>query len=176
MATKTIALRDLMLKPGQSHQQDFLILPDPYRQGGIEYGPVGGEVEVRVNADRMHQGWATRLRLQALLAGSCQRCLEPAQVNIDVDTREVHDPESGDAELMSDFIDRDEVLDVAAWAQDAIGVAFPWQVVCREDCKGLCPTCGVNRNTTECSCAEEQTDSRWDALKDLKLDEPSSGD
>jgi uncharacterized protein len=119
----------------------------------------------------MHEGWATHLRFHATLDGPCQRCLAPATVEIDVDAREVHDESADDPELVSDFIDADEVLDVSAWAQEAIGVGFPWQVLCKEDCAGLCPSCGIDRNTGTCDCTTETTDSRWDALKDLKLDE-----
>jgi len=46
-------------------------------------------------------------------------------------------------------------------------------VLCREDCKGLCPTCGKNLNAEQCSCANEVHDARWTALKEIrsKLDQ-----
>lgn len=55
--------------------------------------------------------------------------------------------------------------------QDAVGLEFPTRVLCREDCKGLCPNCGVNWNEQSCDCTTEQTDSRWDKLRELSLDE-----
>jgi uncharacterized protein len=48
-------------------------------------------------------------------------------------------------------------------------VSIPMQILCKEDCKGLCPQCGINRNESSCDCAET-TDSRWDALRKLKND------
>ena len=167
----TLSLRDLKLQAGQFHSETLELSPDPYRQGGIDYAPQEGTVAAKVDANAMHTGWATHLTFHTTLAGPCQRCLEPATVEIDVDTREVHDPAAQDEELVSDFIDADELLDVSAWAQEAIGVAFPWQVLCRIDCAGLCPVCGINRNEATCNCTTETTDSRWDALKALKLDD-----
>jgi len=62
----------------------------------------------------------------------------------------------GDGLLLEDAI-REQVL-----------LAVPLKVVCREDCKGLCPTCGKNRNTEPCSCAPPLGDPRWSALKDIR--------
>ena len=41
---------------------------------------------------------------------------------------------------------------------------------CKDDCKGLCPVCGCDRNTEICACVTKQTDPRWDALKNIKLE------
>ena len=46
----------------------------------------------------------------------------------------------------------------------------PAYVVCREECRGLCPQCGANLNETTCACEPEQAASPWDALKKLKFD------
>lgn len=46
-------------------------------------------------------------------------------------------------------------------------VNIPMQILCRDDCKGLCPRCGVNRNHKSCDCGKT-TDPRWDALRKLK--------
>jgi uncharacterized protein len=41
-------------------------------------------------------------------------------------------------------------------------------MLCREDCKGICPECGIDRNTGECSCVADDIDPRWAALKNFK--------
>jgi len=46
---------------------------------------------------------------------------------------------------------------------------LPLVPLCAPSCQGLCPRCGVNRNETECGCAEAPADPRWDALRDLNL-------
>ncbi|MGD8414213.1 MAG: DUF177 domain-containing protein [Candidatus Latescibacterota bacterium] len=48
-------------------------------------------------------------------------------------------------------------------------VNIPIQILCKEDCKGLCQQCGINRNETSCDCAAA-TDPRWDALRKLEND------
>jgi uncharacterized protein len=52
--------------------------------------------------------------------------------------------------------------------REEILLALPMQRVCREDCKGICPVCGQNRNQNECRCHTETVDDRWAALKQLK--------
>jgi uncharacterized protein len=50
---------------------------------------------------------------------------------------------------------------------------LPTIPVCAEDCQGLCPSCGVNRNESHCDCGNEARDPRWDALRALVIsDEP----
>lgn len=46
-------------------------------------------------------------------------------------------------------------------------LTVPQKLLCKEDCQGLCPVCGVNKNHTRCECSTEKIDSRWDALKKI---------
>ncbi len=63
---------------------------------------------------------------------------------------------------------RANALDLGLWARDAIAEALPAMILCREDCAGLCPTCGADLQPAPCDCAVRvQTDSRWDALRSL---------
>src|ERR1700683_5209006 len=52
--------------------------------------------------------------------------------------------------------------------REQVLLAVPLKVICREDCKGLCPHCGTNLNLEQCSCSEPIEDPRWTALKDLR--------
>jgi len=51
--------------------------------------------------------------------------------------------------------------------QEQVLLALPLQRVCREDCQGICPICGQNRNETECDCRTQIRDERWSALRNL---------
>ena len=114
-------------------------------------------------------GYALRLRFDAALRGPCMRCLEPARPSVAVDAREVNQPGGGE-ELSSPYV-RDDELDVRAWARDALALALPAQLLCREDCAGLCAVCGENLNEAEPDHAHERApDSRWAKLSELKLD------
>jgi len=105
----------------------------------------------------------------------CSRCLEPYQATlrgeIDFSIQEVADMNA---------VDRDEVpdnellvaagsseIDISRPVREALLLEVPLKPLCREDCRGLCPICGVNRNEETCDCKVEKTDPRWDALRDL---------
>jgi len=47
-------------------------------------------------------------------------------------------------------------------------LAVPFKLLCRDDCKGLCPRCGTNLNESSCDCATEEADPRWEGLRKLK--------
>jgi uncharacterized protein len=55
---------------------------------------------------------------------------------------------------------------------EAVNLAEPQKLLCREDCKGLCPSCGVDWNETSCECTHDEVDSRWAALEKLKEEDP----
>ena len=120
---------------------------------------------------RSLSGLHLRLRGELALAGPCFRCLEPARVGLVIDTSEfVAEGRPADAPFDEDFDSayvENQVLDLAAWTRDAVAEAMPATVLCREDCAGLCPVCGSDRNLVACDCAVEVIDSRWDALREL---------
>jgi len=60
-----------------------------------------------------------------------------------------------------------EAIDVDEIVKEQIVLAVPTRMLCREDCKGICPECGADRNKGDCNCATNDIDPRWAALKDL---------
>jgi uncharacterized protein len=107
----------------------------------------------------------------------CDRCLKPIElpVNADFELEYITGSEyesSGVAELteaeMSVSVFDGEALDVDEIMKEQILLAVPTRMLCREDCKGICPQCGVDRNKGECKCVTEDIDPRWAALKNLK--------
>ncbi len=102
----------------------------------------------------------------------CARCLEPAREDISGEIDIIAIRESGSAERFVDVedvieLDVNEELEFSEQVRQALFAALPLKPLCRPDCRGLCPTCGGNRNETPCNCTKEASDSRWDALKDL---------
>ncbi len=61
-----------------------------------------------------------------------------------------------------------KILDVGPVVREAVLLSSPMKALCREDCKGLCPFCGVNLNEQTCGCAAGKPDARWSALEKLK--------
>jgi len=115
-------------------------------------------------------------RLDTRAQVECDRCLKPIElpVNADFTLEYISDSEyesSGTAELteaeMSVSVFDGKGLDVDEIVKEQILLAVPTRMLCREDCKGICPECGTDRNTGECNCVTNDIDPRWAALKNL---------
>ena len=111
------------------------------------------------------------MRFTAHVSGRCMRCLDAADVAVEVDAREVDQPGTEDEELRSPYIDHDE-LDLGSWAHDALALALPIQLLCRPDCRGLCPVCGASLNDADPDehRHDPEPDPRWAKLRELKLE------
>ncbi len=167
----TVNLRSLDLSSGAGTRLDLRVPPVALRLGGQDYTTGPAEPEVRVDVSRSLAGMHFRLRVDAALAGPCWRCVGPARIDVSVDTSEfAADGRTPDDPFDEDFDSAyvsDTALDVGLWVRDAIAEALPAVILCREDCAGLCPSCGVDRNLHDCACEQAPTDSRWDALREL---------
>jgi DUF177 domain-containing protein len=165
----TIDLETLSLRPGDGRRIDARVPIQPLSLAGERYDVQGGGVDARFDVSRTLSGYALRLRFDAPLEGTCMRCMADARPEIAVDAREIDQP-GEDEELHSPYME-DGVLRLADWAHDALVLALPAKVVCREDCRGLCSICGADLNTAdpEEHRHEEGGDPRWQKLRELKL-------
>jgi uncharacterized protein len=168
--TRVFDLAGLRLAPGEGRRLDLSVRIDPLLLGGESYAVEPQTIPVRVDVSRMTgHGYALRLRFAATLVGPCTRCLRAARPEVEVEAREVDRPGGGE-ELSSPYV-VDELLDVAAWARDALVLAVPVKVLCREDCAGLCPVCAADLNEVGPEHGHEQEpDPRWAKLRELKLE------
>jgi uncharacterized protein len=167
--TEIFELGRLGLASGEGRRLGLEIPVDDFEFGGQRYSVAGHGVSARLDVSHTTTGYSLRLRFEAALTGPCMRCLEEAGQTIEVDAREVDQPGGGE-ELRSPYLDEGE-LDLGAWARDALALALPTQIVCRGDCRGLCPVCGENLNRAAPGHAHErEPDPRWAALRELKLE------
>jgi uncharacterized protein len=167
--TDSFDLATLGLASGEGRRLTLAVAPGSFDFGGTSYAVQPEQVEATIDVSRTtHGGYALRLRFAAGLTGPCMRCLEPAEPKIAIDAREVDQPGGGE-ELRSPYF-KGEELDVAAWARDAYALALPAQVVCREDCAGLCPECGANLNEQPDHAHEREPDPRWAKLRELRFE------
>jgi uncharacterized protein len=105
---------------------------------------------------------------------TCSRCTEafPFRIAVDVDAKLVPRPSEGDSvelgakDLDLDFYSNDQ-LDLTRIVETETSLALPMKSLCRSDCQGLCPVCGVNRNAVSCACASRPPDPRLAVLRDL---------
>jgi uncharacterized protein len=120
----------------------------------------------RAGADLIFEGQAA-----ARAVAPCSRCLEEYVVPLIADFRvalPITGFPAGTGEgLEAMFVGRDEI-DVAPLVHDQLLLSLPTQFVCNESCRGLCPGCGVNRNTTSCACVQQESSKpRLAVLHDL---------
>ena len=168
--TDSFDLGRLRLTSGEGRRLALEVALDQLQFGGETYAATPDAVDAILDISATtHHGYALRLRFGASLRGPCMRCLEPARPEISVDSREVDQP--GDVEELRSPYVSDEVLDVHAWARDALVLALPAQLLCRADCAGLCTVCGADLNTAGPQHAHERApDPRWAKLREIRFE------
>jgi uncharacterized protein len=167
--TDIFDLGRLGLSSGEGRRLGLEVGVDDFDFGGQRYAVPGGSVSATLDVSHTTTGYSLRLRFDTALEGPCMRCLEGAGHEVDVDAREIDQPGGGE-ELESPYLE-EEQLDLRAWARDALALALPAQIVCSEDCLGLCSICGENLNRAGPEHAHErEPDPRWAALRELKLE------
>jgi uncharacterized protein len=169
LRTDRFELRALRLTAGEGRRLTLSVAIEPFEFGGERYGVVPELIPVGLDISRTTgDGYALRLRFEAELRGPCMRCLEPASPSYCIDAREVSQPGAGE-ELQSPYVE-DGVLDLQAWAREALALALPAAVLCRADCAGLCPVCGVDLGTAGPEHHHErEPDPRWAKLSELRF-------
>jgi len=135
--------------------------------------PVQVDLEIHKDHARVRMVGTVRTTLEV----TCSRCLEPFRVPFDgsFDLRYAPATElgaDGDNELAEDDLDtsvyRDDQIDLSEMLREQFYLALPMKPLCRDECRGLCPSCGTNRNTGACTCAPAWEDPRLAPLKELK--------
>jgi uncharacterized protein len=170
LRTDVLDLGSLHLSSGEGRRLELGVAIDPFEFGGERYAVEPATIPVQLDVSRTTgEGFALRLRFSATLSGPCMRCLEPAEPAFEVDAREVSQPGAGE-ELESPYVDGG-VLELGAWARDALALALPAQMLCRPDCPGLCPVCGVSLNEAGPDHHHESPpDPRWAKLSELRFE------
>jgi uncharacterized protein len=155
-----------------------LVLEDE-RVSLIEPPTVSGEI--RQAGRRAHVGGRVSGRVRV----ECDRCLTPVELPVvsrfQLEYVTPADYQAQQAiELTEDDLDLStfdgEVLDVDELVTEELLLAVPDQVLCNENCKGICVTCGTDRNSTECGCESQRVDPRWAGLKELVNDKAVNGE
>lgn len=165
-----------------------LTLKEQLPEGAVEYTPdvrqvgplaINGRAELLLE----HRGPREQvedIRLRARIQGEfellCARCLEPVQQTVDADFDLIFRPAGVDAAAGEHAITEDETeigyyeksgLPLEDAVREQVLLALPGRVLCRQDCKGLCPHCGADRNQNPCHCDDRPADPRWNALAGL---------
>lgn len=159
----------------------------PEGEQDLRWDPPGGVIDGNLQLDArlssVVDGILVRGTIDVDLVMPCSRCLTEITDEATLALTELfHDPRKIEVEDYTEgedyLIESDLIhLDLAPALRDAITLAIPSRPLCRPDCAGLCPTCGVDRNEEECGHGNEvEQDPRWAALADLDLDDASADD
>jgi uncharacterized protein len=162
------------------------VLDEPVRFGGelavpvsaIDREPLLALSPLRISGEvrRIEGGYALQAELVYSGELECSRCLAAYPFQEDeVFSLVLYPRTSGAAaevELTPNDLDvlyyADPVVPLAPIGEERVQMALPMKPLCKPDCRGLCPTCGKDRNLGACACAPESIDPRWEALKALK--------
>ncbi len=132
-----------------------------------------GDVAIRGKATVSGTGEiVVQLHVEAVRLAECRRCLDPVRLPLEedfvlvyVDAEEIDDDEESDLRPLGAA---ETTLELGDALREEIILATDRWVLCRPDCAGLCPVCGVNRNEQTCDCSPDEPDPRWDALRALE--------
>jgi uncharacterized protein len=164
----TFNVRTVKLRPGEQFRDVRSVDLEPLDLGGQRYVPIPESPEAAITLTQTSSGLVLELELEARMVGPCVRCLADAGVSLHVKSQEYQatSPEESD-ELTTPYL-VEHRLDLSAWAHDAVALALPDKILCRDDCAGLCPVCGGDLNREPHEHEGEAHDPRWAALADLK--------
>ena len=159
------------LEHGPSVVAESVPVNDPiWQELGFQLGgPV--RVEGRLTAAGPGQ-YFWRGQLRTTLNSDCRRCLAEIQVPVEAPMNVLFTEDQLNDDPSAYVIPpRSAEIDLGQAVREELILAAPEFVVCREDCRGICPRCGADLNQGPCGCAPD-TDPRWSAFEALKKPGP----
>ena len=120
---------------------------DPFVYGGLDYEVPEGSVDLLLTAARVGDNVTLRAEFETAVIGPCQRCLGDADVTVQARGVEYvrHGESEGQEEDEEGYV-ASSIVAVGRWARDLIAEELAPQLLCREDCRGLCSVCGADLN------------------------------
>jgi uncharacterized protein len=141
--------------------------------------PPEAEVGIDVVLEVVNGGIVVIGTVTAPWVGECRRCLGEMRGDLVIEVREIYEPRTAGEESASIEAEEEtypllgDQLDLMPLARDAVLLNLPLAPLCRDDCAGLCPTCGADRNEGPCDCPPGDRDPRWATLDGLRGIDPS---
>lgn len=152
------------------------------REGFGGEAEVAGPLQVRGVATSLGDGVYVEASVRGSMKLVCSRCLTPFEKPLDLscEGKFVEDPaesEAGDEDEVDVFPLEGTFCDLDEMIAHEIVLSVPMKPLCKEECKGLCPTCGRNLNEGDCDCPKpEEAPSQFGQRLLLALDERSKKD
>lgn len=165
--------RDLPRSPG-SQREVHTVVPAPKDLGLDLVGVAeGADLTLDLRLQSVTEGIYVSGTVSGPLSGECSRCLRALDGTVSVDLGELfaYENSTTDETTEEDEIGRvrNDLIDLEPSVRDAVVLALPPNPVCREDCPGMCPECGVPWDELPADHGHEQLDTRWAELSKLRL-------
>jgi uncharacterized protein len=160
----SVEVSELLRHPGATKR---LTVTEEIPGLGLEMGRVRTELAFELVLESLVDGVLVTGDVRGVFELSCSRCLTQIERPFDVELDELlaYEGQAGNEEGYR--IQGDHAL-LEPIVRDAVMLAMPLNPLCREDCKGLCPVCGADRNVTDCGHRAERSDLRWEPLSELR--------
>jgi uncharacterized protein len=131
-------------------------------------------LDVDLTARLVGDGVLVRGSLRTRVNLACRRCLIPLQREVDEHVELLFAAALDDEEEVDDGevypLPRGDDLDLSTAVREQVVLESPAFALCRDDCRGLCPSCGTDLNQGACECVPQTASGPWDALKNVKFD------
>ena len=156
---------ELLRHPGSDLAVDASVPAEPL---GVDHERLTGDIDVALMLESMNDGIVVKGTVTAPWACPCRRCLIDLSGRASVAVDELYQIEMTDDEA---YPIENGQLDLTPMVRELALIELDAEQVCRADCAGLCPVCGIDLNTGSCDCDTTVTDHRWAALDGLVLDD-----
>ncbi|MFP5488235.1 MAG: YceD family protein [Acidimicrobiia bacterium] len=162
--------RELLRQPGLRKSVGVSL---PASDLGVDDDRITGEIAVDLVATSNLDGIVVAGTLTMPWRAPCRRCLTEVTGTTTIDIDELYQDPSDTSAVVADdaFPIEGDQVDLVPAVREAVLLELPDDVLCRDDCAGICPVCGVDRNVGSCECDTTVRDERWAALDDLRLDD-----
>ena len=162
-----INFSDLISKKERKKNISLKFKIDPFYFEGEKSTPVS-EATCEAIAVSDNEVVVIQAHIKCKLELICSRCLETFiyPIDSDIEERYTNDSDFQDEDGEVTFV-KDDVLDITEIVESSIISTLPIKRLCKEDCKGLCQSCGANLNKETCSCNNENIDPRLEGLRAL---------
>lgn len=163
--------RELPRRPGALRTVERVV-PAPSDLGVELIGvPEGADLDLDLRMESVSEGVLVSGTVSGPIRGECGRCLREINDSVTVTIQELYAYENSttDVTTESDEVGRmqGDLIDLEPALRDAVVLALPTNPLCRQDCPGLCPDCGVHRDDLPADHSHQQIDPRWAGLSQL---------
>lgn len=160
---------DLLRAPGAIRDVEVVIGSAAQAELDLTDARIDGDIVVVVEVGSTLDGLTVRGEVRVPWSGECRRCLA---VVAGVAVGEVDELYVADGVVRDDAVAFEgDQLDLAPVVREYALLELPDAPLCRDDCAGICPVCGADRNAGACGCDTTVRDERWAVLDQLRLDE-----